>query len=242
MADVRFIRFLRETNAPSLVKGQKVSKFAAIEASLAAAKEREAALSEKMQELVNHGKSHKDRTESNQHQLAWSTEFKRLQSVCNNVWQEVCESIKLIGEKSEEAVVKEQCLYQTEELIRESVLRSKLQQEQEASVHEIRLAAKNCVEALKVCVSTKLTDKKSKGMVPKTRNPAPGASAAVIGGESKESIARRGASILIAQRRLRTQHEDSAAALEQEIKILLSDVDAVAGCRTPTLVWPVLLS
>jgi hypothetical protein len=81
MADVRFLRHLRDANRTTLVRGKKVNKHAAVEARLEAAKSGGSSLLDKLESLTSKGKKNKSRQEETERKYAWLREAQRLRDM-----------------------------------------------------------------------------------------------------------------------------------------------------------------
>ncbi len=94
MADVRFLRHLRDANRTTLVRGKKVNKHAAVEARLEAAKSGGSSLLETLENLTSKGKKNKSRHQDTEKKYTWLREAQRLRDMsryaCVHVLECVC--------------------------------------------------------------------------------------------------------------------------------------------------------
>lgn len=81
MADVRFLRHLRDASRTTLVKGKKVNKHEALEARLQAAKSEGSYLSERIETLTSAGKATKSRQDGSERKYQWLSEARRLRDM-----------------------------------------------------------------------------------------------------------------------------------------------------------------
>jgi hypothetical protein len=81
MADVRFLRHLRDAQRTTLVRGQKINKYEAVEARLEQAKAGGSTLLDRMQSLTSAGKANKTRQDDKDRRYQWLVEAQRLRDV-----------------------------------------------------------------------------------------------------------------------------------------------------------------
>lgn len=73
MADVRFLRHLRDNNPnkTTLLRGKKVTAADALQAKLAEAKDSQASLLSKLTTLKDYGKTNRERTQKSEQAFQW---------------------------------------------------------------------------------------------------------------------------------------------------------------------------
>lgn len=73
MADVRFLRHLRDNNPnkTTLLRGKKVTAADALQAKLAEAKDSQALLLSKLTTLKDYGKTNRERTQKSEQAFQW---------------------------------------------------------------------------------------------------------------------------------------------------------------------------
>jgi hypothetical protein len=73
MADVRFLRHLRDNNPNkiTLMRGKKVTAADALQAKLAAAKDSQVSLLAKLTSLTDYGKTNRERTQKSEQTFQW---------------------------------------------------------------------------------------------------------------------------------------------------------------------------
>lgn len=95
MADVRFLRHLRDTNPKktTLVRGRRVTREDALEEKLAAAKQGESDILAKLTSLRGHGKTTKKKQENNEKRFRWITEAKKLNQTEVHLWNDALDTL-----------------------------------------------------------------------------------------------------------------------------------------------------
>ena len=102
MADVRFLRHLRNTdpNKTTLLRGKKVTAADALQAKLAAAKDSQSSLLSTLSSLRGFGKDNRARAERSGQTFEWIAEAKRLEQVAQAEWKEMLASARTLAERT----------------------------------------------------------------------------------------------------------------------------------------------
>jgi hypothetical protein len=102
MADVRFLRHLRNTdpNKTTLLRGKKVTAADALQAKLAEAKDSQSSLLSTLSSLQGFGKDNRARAERSGQAFQWITEAKRLEGVAQAEWKEMLGTVKALAERT----------------------------------------------------------------------------------------------------------------------------------------------
>ena len=258
MADVRFIRFLKEKNAPTLLKGQKLSKAEALQANLTAAKERQSNLFTKVQRLVQTGKEQKVRTETREQQVQWTAEYQRLQAACDATSREAREYLSQLTSRCTDRETQATCVQLAEESEQASADRARLQHTQLAAAAELRRAARHYATALRPHSSfpngsappyksrphgagrphglaaagcARAAPRPSGGGCHAARGtgPPPGPNVVSAGGAAVAGLDREAANLLETLRTMRSEAEEEARCLGDQARAAAAgELDAVA--------------
>ena len=105
MADVRFLRHLRDNNPnkTTLLRGKKLSAEDALQARLAEAKEGNSVLLSKLNSLVDFGKRTRTRANKSEGVFQWVAEAKRLEQLVQAEWKAMQQTITEVAAGTEAA-------------------------------------------------------------------------------------------------------------------------------------------
>jgi hypothetical protein len=101
MADVRFLRHLRDNNPnkTTLLRGRKVTAADALQARLSAAKEGNSAVLSKLSSILDYGNSTRARAEKSEKAFQWVAEAKRLEDVAQAEWKEMLSTVEALARR-----------------------------------------------------------------------------------------------------------------------------------------------